>query len=64
MEKEVCERYHSPFMNKTLPNAIMVRTKLRNTFLIKRSEENKKRYNMQRNCVSLLQKVREATRIT
>ena len=48
---------HPPFMNKVLLKAIMVRTKLRNTFLKNRSEENKKNYNMQRNYyVSLLRK--------
>ena len=47
---------HLPFMNKVLSKAIMVRTKLKNTFL-KRSEENKKSYNMQRNYYySLLRK--------
>ena len=34
--------------SKALSKAIMVRTKLRNTFLKNRSEENKKSYNMQR----------------
>ena len=33
---------HSPFMNKALSKVIVVRTKLRNTFLKNRSEENKK----------------------
>ena len=48
---------HAPFMNKALSKAIVVRTKLRNTFLKNRSEENKKNYSMQRNyCVSLLRK--------
>ena len=48
---------HSPFMNKALSKVIMVRTKLGNTFLKNRSEENKKNYNIQRNYrVSLLRK--------
>ena len=47
----------SPLMNKALSKAFMVRTKHRNTFLKKRSEENKKSHNMQRNyCVSLSRK--------
>ena len=31
---------HSPFMNKALSIAVMLRTKLRNTFLKKRSDKN------------------------
>ena len=56
-KKKYIKGNHSLFMNKTLSKAIMVRTKLRNTFFKYRSEENKKSYNMQRNYyVSLLQK--------
>ena len=40
---------HSPFMNKSLSKAIMVRTRLRNIFLKNRSEENKINDNKQRN---------------
>ena len=43
-------------MNKALSKAIMVKMKLRNTFLKNRSEKKKKSYNVQRNCVSLLRK--------
>ena len=32
---------HFPFMNESLPTAIMVGTKVRNIFLKNRSEENK-----------------------
>ena len=47
----------SPFMNKTLSKAIMQRSKLRNLFLKKRTEENRNNYVKQRNlCVTLLQK--------
>ena len=54
-EKNYTKGNYSPFMNKALSKAIIVKTKLRNTLLKNRSEENKKSYNMQRNyCVSLL----------
>ena len=47
----------SPFMNKTLSKAIMLRTKLRNKFPKNKSNENKKKYVKQRNhCVSVLRK--------
>ena len=46
-----------PFMNKTLSQAIMQRTKLRNKFLKDPTEDNKISYTKQRNwCVSLLRK--------
>ena len=49
----------SPFMNKTLSKAFMLRTSLRNTFLKNRSNENKTNYVKQRNhCVSLLRKTK------
>ena len=42
-----------PFFDKELSKAIMTRTKLRNSFLQNKSEENKKLYAKQRNfCVS------------
>ena len=44
-------------MNKTLQQAIMKRSRLRNIFLKNCTEENKRNYNKQRNfCVSLLRK--------
>ena len=47
----------SPFMNKTLPKAILQRSKLRNIFLKNRTEENRNNYAKQRNlCVTLLRK--------
>ena len=47
----------SPFMNKTLVKAIMVRSKLRNIFLRNKTEENRSNYSKQRNlCVTLLRK--------
>ena len=39
----------SPFMNETLTKAIMHRSKLRNKFLKKRTEENRRNYTKQRN---------------
>ena len=51
---------HSPFINKNLAKAIMLRTKLRNIFLKNRTDGNKNRYTKQKNfCVTLLRKVRE-----
>ena len=49
LKKKYVRGNHSPFMNKSLSKAIMVRTRLRNIFLKNRSEENKINYNKQRN---------------
>ena len=50
---------HLPFMNKTVSKEIMKRTRFRNQFLKKRTDENKSRYTKQRNfCVSLLRKTK------
>ena len=47
----------SPFINKVLMKAIMLRTKLRNIFLKYKTEESRIKYNQQRNlCVTLLRK--------
>ena len=52
--------YHSPFMNKTLSKAIMLRTKVRNKFVTNRTDESKTNYVKQRNlCVSLLRKTKK-----
>ena len=52
-------RNQLPFMNKTLLQEIMTRTRLRNKFLKSRTEENKRKHTKQRNyCVSLLRKVK------
>ena len=57
LKKKYVRGNQSPFMNKDLSKAIMVRTKLRNIFLKNRTEENKINYNKQRNlCVALLRK--------
>ena len=52
LKKKYVRGNHSPFMNKSLSKAIMVRTRLRNIFLKSRGEENKTR-NL---CVTLLRK--------
>ena len=50
---------YSKFITKELSKAIMLRTKLRNQFLKKRTSEAKLKYNKQRNlCVSLLRKAK------
>ena len=56
-KKKYVRGNQSPFMNKTLSKVIMQRSKLRNLFLKKRTEENRNNYVKQRNlCVTLLQK--------
>ena len=56
-KKKYVRGNHSPFMNKNLSKAIMLRTKLRNIFLKNRTEENKGRYTKQRNLsVTILRK--------
>ena len=56
-KKKYVRGNQSPFMNKMLSKAIMQRSKLRNLFLKKRTEENRNNYVKQRNlCVTLLQK--------
>ena len=57
LKKNYVRGNRSPFMNKSLSKAIMVRTRLRNIFLKNRSEENKINFNKQRNlCATLLGK--------
>ena len=54
-KKKYTRGNHLPFMNKELSKAIMNRTRLRNVYLRKRSDENRKKHSKQRNyCVSLL----------
>ena len=56
-KKKYVRGNQSPFMNKKLSKAIMQRSKLRNLFLKKRTEENRNNYVKQRNlCVTLLRK--------
>ena len=48
-----------PFINKTIKKAFTTRSRLRNTYLKNRSDNNKREYNKIRNyCVSLLQKTK------
>ena len=59
LKKKYVRGNHSPFMNKSLSKAIMIRTRLRNSFLKNRSEENKINYNKQSKlCVTLLRKIK------
>ena len=51
----------APFINKEIQRDVMVRSKLRKSFLKSRSKSDKKAYNKQRNkCVSLLRKNKKA----
>ena len=57
LQKKKYVRGNKPIMSKTLSQAIMQRTKLRNKFLKDPTEHNKVSYTKQRNwCVSLLRK--------
>ena len=56
-KKKYLRSNQSPFMNKSLSKAIMLRSKFRNIFLKNRTEENRRNYSKQRNlCVALLRK--------
>ena len=56
-KKKYASGNHSPFMNKNLSKAIMLRTKLRDIFLKNKTKENKGRQNKQRNlCVTIFAK--------
>ena len=58
-KKKYTRGNHLPFMNKELSKALMNRTRLRNVYLRKRSDENRKKYSKQRNyCVSLLRRTK------
>ena len=57
MKKKSIRGNNAPFMNKTLSKAFMHRSRLKNNYNKKPTEDNKKLYNRQRNiCVSLLRK--------
>ena len=57
LKKKYVRGNNKPFMNKTLSQAIMQRTKLRNKFLKDPTKHNKISYTKQRNwCVLLLRK--------
>ena len=56
-KKKYLRSNQSPFMNKSLSKAIMLRSKFRNIFVKKGREENRRNYSKQRNlCVALLGK--------
>ena len=56
-KKKYLRSNQSPFINKSLSKAIMLRSKFRNIFLKNRTEENRRNYSKQRNlCVALLRK--------
>ena len=58
-KKKYTRDNHLPFMNKELSKAILNRKRLRNVYLRKRSDENRKRYSKQRNYgVSLLRRTK------
>ena len=59
-QRKRCVRVNnSPFMNKPLSKAIMVRTRLRNKFLKSKTNESREAYKEQRNyCVSLLRETK------
>ena len=57
IKKKYLRANEAPFMNRKLKKAIMIRSRLRNTFLKHPTNENKKNYRKQRNfCISLLRK--------
>ena len=51
LKKKYIRGNHLLFMNKELSKAIMHRSKLRNSFLRHRSNENRQKYSKQRNCL-------------
>ena len=57
MKTKTVRGNNAPFMNHTLSQAVMYRSKLKNIFNKDPIDDNKKLYNQQRNyCVSLLRK--------
>ena len=60
MRKRYIRANNSPFVNKELRKAIMVRSRLLNKFLKSKTEDSKMAYNKQRNwCVSLLRNTKK-----
>ena len=58
-KKKYSRGNYMPFINKTIKKAFTTRSRLRNTYLKNRSDNNKREYNKIRNyCVSLLQKTK------
>ena len=59
-KKKYSRGNNMPFMNKLISRAHMERTRLRNCYLKKRSEQNRPSYVKQRNyCISLLRKTKK-----
>ena len=57
--KKYIRANNSPFMNRNISKAIVVRSRLRNKFLRNKTQENRIAYNQQRNfCVSLIHKAK------
>ena len=57
LKKRYIRSKHKPFISNEISNPIMTRSRLRNSFLENRSEENRKLFWEQRKkCVSLLRK--------
>ena len=57
IKKKYLRANEAPFMNRKLKKAIIIRSRLRNTFLKHPTNEKKKNYRKQRNfCISLLRK--------
>ena len=51
---------HAPFVTKEYRKEVMIRSKLKNKYYKKRTEENKRLYNRQRNyCTSLLKRIKK-----
>ena len=58
-KKKYSRGNNMPFINETIKKAFMARTHLRNIYLKNRSDNNKRKYNTQRNyCVSLFRKTK------
>ena len=56
-KKKYTRGNHLLFINKELSKAKMIRTRLRNVYVRKRLDENRKKYSKQQNyCVSLLRR--------
>ena len=61
LKKRYIRANNAQFMNKTLCTAIMVRSRLRNKFLILKTNESRAEYKKQRNyCVSLLRNTKKS----
>ena len=64
MKKKFVRAHNAPFITKKLSKAIMNRSRFRNNFLKNPNDDNKAKYNKQRNyCVNLLRRGKRATTI-